>query len=343
MTNSIIKLDNPVEFQVVKRLIKINGVEFEEEYLAQIIAEHLSKKQFGREPTISDAFKIYIQENSSSHRQRFVDNATRHFLSFKSLFGDLTLDELRHWHITQYRDFQLERGMLPASIRKYNNTLNAMLNVAFKHLDIDRLSPFRALKIRGEGELKRPMPLITNDLVKQVKQFLMSRMDSPHCLVALVQVNTGFRLSEPLFARLEDVVLDHDIPHLWVRKNELTDRKTLSSIRAVPLYGISLIAAKQLYRIAKKEKSEWFVPHYARDNGNTSCSAIIRKTLKEFNFRSHMFRHSIIDRMKACNDVPARVAESITGHSSGKSEFIHYGTIGYTLEQKLEVIKRVAI
>jgi hypothetical protein len=37
------------------------------------------------------------------------------------------------------------------------------------------------------------------------------------------------------------------------------------------------------------------------------------------------------------------LAESITGHSSGGSEFNTYGTIGYTLEQKLEVIKKVAV
>jgi integrase len=56
-----------------------------------------------------------------------------------------------------------------------------------------------------------------------------------------------------------------------------------------------------------------------------------------------MFRHGFIDRLKACNDVPTRVAESITGHSSGKSEFHIYGTVGYTLEQKLEVVKRVVV
>ena len=38
-----------------------------------------------------------------------------------------------------------------------------------------------------------------------------------------------------------------------------------------------------------------------------------------------------------------KMDESITGHSSGGSEFNNYGTIGYTLEQKLEVIKRVAV
>jgi hypothetical protein len=56
-----------------------------------------------------------------------------------------------------------------------------------------------------------------------------------------------------------------------------------------------------------------------------------------------MFRHAIIDRMKACNDIPTRLAESITGHYSGGSEFNNYGTVGYTLEQKLEVLKRIEI
>ncbi len=56
-----------------------------------------------------------------------------------------------------------------------------------------------------------------------------------------------------------------------------------------------------------------------------------------------MFRHALIDRMKACNDIPIRLAESITGHHSGGSEFNSYGTVGYTLEQKLKVIKRVEI
>jgi integrase len=48
----------------------------------------------------------------------------------------------------------------------------------------------------------------------------------PSRLAALIQLNTGMRISEPVLTRLDDLVLDHDIPHLWVRKNCLTDRKT---------------------------------------------------------------------------------------------------------------------
>lgn len=333
---------HPIVFDKVERLIDVNGMNFEEEFLAKVISEHLSKQKNGKLPTISDAFQIYMNESTSSHRPTFVKHANYHFRSFRDFFGDLMLDELKHWHITEYRDYQLTRGLSPTSVRKHNNTLNAMLNVAFKHLDIDRLSPFRALKIRGEGENKRPIPIITTQLIYQVKECLL-RNSTPHKLVALIQLNTGFRLSEPVFARLEDCVLDHDIPHLWIRRNILSDRKTKSSIRAVPLCGVSLDAAKELYKIAKKKRSEWFVPHYARDNGNSSCSQIIKKTLNEFEFKSHMFRHAIIDRMKARNDIPTRLAESITGHSSGGSEFNTYGTVGYTLEQKRDVILKVLI
>ena len=56
-----------------------------------------------------------------------------------------------------------------------------------------------------------------------------------------------------------------------------------------------------------------------------------------------MFRHAFIDRLKACGDIPVKLAESITGHSSGGSDFDHYGTVGYSLEQKLTVIKRVEV
>lgn len=342
MGKRIVPFPTPIVFDKVERLVNINGMNFDEEFVAKVISDHLAKQKDGKLPTISDAFKIYMSENNSSHKPTFVKHARYHFRSFYEMFGDLTLDELKHWHITKYRDYQLQRGLNPTSIRKHNNTLNAMLNVAFKHLDIDRLSPFRGLKIRGEGDIKRPMPIITNHLVQQVK-FHLLKNPSIHKLVALIQLNTGSRLSEPLFARLDDCVLEHDIPHLWIRKNSLTDRKNKSSIRAIPLCGVSLEAAKELYMIAKRKNSEWFVPRYARHNGNTSCSQIIKKTLLQYDFRSHMFRHAFIDRLKARNDIPIRLAESITGHSSGGSDFDTYGTIGYTLEQKRDVILKILV
>jgi len=326
----------------LRRRIAIHGVEFDEAFIADLISKHMRESNRTSRPTITTAFEIYMHESKSSHRRKFRENANLYFNYFYQLFGDIPLDELKHHHITQYRDHQLARCLRPASVRKHNNTLNAILNMAFKHLDIDRLSPFRSLRIKGEWEDVRPIPLITKDMLYQVKDRLLSG-DTPYLWIGLIQLNTGMRVSEPSLARLDDLVLEHDIPHLWVRKNALTDRKTKTSIRAVPLVGVSLVAARKLHAYAKLRNSEWLAPNYAKDNGNASCSAIINKTLRDLNFRSHMFRHAFIDRLKACNDIPTRVAESVTGHSRGGSEFDTYGSVGYTLEQKLEIIKRVEI
>ena len=342
MTYEIQTSPNTFIDATLRRRIEVQGIEFDEAFIADLISKHMRESNRTSKPTISTAFEIYMHESASAHRRKFRENANLYFNYFYQLFGDIPLDELKHHHITQYRDHQLARGLRPASVRKHNNTLNAILNMAFKHLDIDRLSPFRSLRIKGEGEDVRPIPLITKNMLYQVKDRLLAS-DAPYRWIGLIQLNTGMRISEPSLARLDDLVLEHDIPHLWVRKNSLTDRKTKTSIRAVPLIGVSLVAAKKLHDYAKSRRSEWLCPNYAKENGNASCSAIMNKTLRDLNFRSHMFRHAFIDRLKACNDIPTRVAESITGHSRGGSEFDSYGSVGYTLEQKLEVLRRVEV
>ena len=325
-----------------QKKILIHGVEFEEEFLSGLIVKHLSEKSTNLRPRFSDAFEIYMRENTSSHRRKFRSVALHYYSMFIDQFGDMHLDDLKHSHITQYRDAQLARGIHPNSVRKHNNILNAMINMSFKHLDIDRLSPFRGLQIKGEGEITRPILTITRELLLQVKDHLLKR-PLPSRLAALIQLNTGMRISEPVLARLDDLVLDHLIPHIWVKRNELTDRKTLTSIRCIPLLGVSLEAAKELHRRAREQNSNWLIPQYANEIGNSTCSATLNKCMKHLNFRTHMFRHAFIDRLKACGDIPVPIAESITGHGRNASEFANYGSVGYTLAQKKAVIERILI
>jgi integrase len=136
----------------------------------------------------------------------------------------------------------------------------------------------------------------------------------PPRLAALIQLNTGMRISEPVLARLDDLVLDHNISHLWVRKNSLTDRKTQASIRCVPLLGVSLEAAQELHRRAVRQKCDWLMPQYAFEIGNTSCAATLNKYMRHLDFRTHVFRHAFIDWLKGCGNVPIPIAQAITGH-----------------------------
>ncbi|MEO5367460.1 MAG: tyrosine-type recombinase/integrase [Magnetococcus sp. WYHC-3] len=333
---------NPVFELVESKRIRVAGADFDEAFIAELISKHFAQQTGGARPTITTAFHIYMQECGGPKRQKFAVDAERYYGYFKAQFGDIYLDEIKHYHAALYRDAQLARGVYPTTVRKHMSFLNAMLNVTFRYLSIDRLSPFRSLKIPIPDQARKPMPTITTELTLAVKQRLLD-LRKANAYVGLIQLNTGCRLSEPLFAKRADLILDHDIPHLWIKPNELTDRKTASSIRAIPLVGVSLQAARILNQHAKDERSEWLVPKYAKYKGNGSCSAIMNKNLKDLKWRSHMFRHAFIDRLKACGDIPIKIAESITGHSSGKSEFDSYGTVGYTLEQKLKIIQRVEL
>ena len=68
------------------------------------------------------------------------------------------------------------------------------------------------MSIRDEGELSRTMAPITVEHLRKVKAHLLSH-PIPSRLAALIQLNTGMRISEPVLERLDDLVLDHDIPH----------------------------------------------------------------------------------------------------------------------------------
>ena len=340
---ALLTVASPNEFQIFpKRQVRLHGISFDEDFLSGLVAEHLTKQRLQVKPRLSDAVEIYKRENPSAHRRKFKIVTQQAYNQFVAQIGDVALDDLRHAHITQFRDNQLARGLHPNSVRRHITVLNAIVNTAFKYMDIDRLSPFRGLFIRGEGELSRTIAPITLEQLRKVKAHLLSH-PIPSRLAALIQLNTGMRISEPVLARLDDLVLDHEIPHLWIRKNSLTDRKTQASIRCVPLLGVSLLAAKELHRLATNQKSEWLIPQYASEIGNTSCAATLNKFMRHLDFRTHMFRHAFIDRLKACGDIPVPIAESITGHGRNKSDFAHYGSVGYTLKQKQGVIQRILI
>jgi hypothetical protein len=125
--------------------------------LLGLVAQHYIRQQLQAKPRISHSYDIYLHENPSAHRRKFKTLAQQAYALFVRQFGDPTLDELRQANINEFRENQLARGLNANSVRRHINMLNTMVNVAFKHLDIDRLSPFRRLYIRGEGKLLRSM------------------------------------------------------------------------------------------------------------------------------------------------------------------------------------------
>ena len=136
-----------------KGKVRLHGIDFDEDFLSGLVARHFRRQQWLAKPMFSEAYGIYMRENPSAHRRKFKTVAQQAYALFVAHFGDMPLDELRHVHITEFRDSKLARGLHANSVRRHINMLNAMENMAFKHMDMDRLSPFRRLYILGIPQL----------------------------------------------------------------------------------------------------------------------------------------------------------------------------------------------
>ncbi len=111
----------------------------------------------------------------------------------------------------------------------------------------------------------------------------------------------------------------------------------------MPLLSASLEVAQELHLRAVRQKSNRLMPQFTSEVRNNSCAATLIKYRRHLDFRTHMFRHSLIDRLKVCGDLPVPFAKAIKGHGRNASEFARYGTVGYQLEQKKDVIERILV
>ena len=87
--------------------VSIAGVEFEESFIAGLVGEYFSRQFLGMRPKLSTALKIYIKEKDGYRRHKFLVDTTRCFMNFTEQFGDVYLDEIKHYHAVQYRDLRL--------------------------------------------------------------------------------------------------------------------------------------------------------------------------------------------------------------------------------------------
>ena len=161
---------------------------------------------------------------------------------------------------------------------------------------------------------------------------LCKKMDDDLRWLFALLIDSGLRLGEATGLATDDIVLDHEIPHVKVRPHPWRRLKTLGSERDVPLVGISLWAAKKI-----KEQGTYHrfaFPRYTDSeycNAN-SASAALNKWLKPYipdNCVIHSLRHSFRDRLRSVEcpfDVNNRLGGWLTvGVGDG------YGK-GYTLE-----------
>lgn len=302
-------------------------------------------KEDPRKPRVllSDALAVYLKDHDKGADPKFARDAGRAIGHVYSIVGDFPLTDYRREHANAVRDALLKGGNKTATARRRLNAIKAVFNKGLREFDLrSHGNPFERLQIAKEAQDAETREAFSKAELQVIAKACRSRDDDIRHIVAL-QADTGARLAEIVGLRVNDVVLDHETPHIIIRPNEALGRtlKNTNSERKVPLIGESLWAAERAMRATKG--SGWLFPRYAVDGNVKATSAAqtinkwLSKTLK-LGKTTHSFRHAMRDRLRHA-DVPEEFQNLIGGWGS-RTVGQGYGA-GYLLGQLHEQLEKV--
>ena len=284
------------------------------EYLKPVEAQAIKLVKDGAldKPFLKDALTLYLRLHPKGSDTKYRQGVQRDWGRLIAHCGDIPCDSLTRSQGRSFVDQLLKTGLKTTSVRRVLRSINAVLNMAFKELEVSKSQPFSALKIAGEGadSIHTEVPSVGK---LRVLAAVLEAKDTPTALIAALMLETGPRIAEISGLKVSDVVLDAAVPYLRIRPNEWRDLKTEASQRDVPLVGLSLRAAQKA--ICQAGEGEALFPAYARYRGNDRASAAVNKFLKPYGITSHSFRHAMKDRLREAG-CPMDIRDAIQGHAN---------------------------
>lgn len=194
-------------------------------------------------------------------------------------------------------------------------------------------NPFDRIRVKSTGDEVKRLPF-TEDDVQGIRAYLETSTvaEEVKAIMAIAE-NTACTVKEIVLLAPEDIVLEHELPHILIRPNEYRKRgaKTEYRHRAVPLVGRALEYAK---------KFPGGFPKYRRVNGSEALSAAANKTIKKVASEKtfYSFRHRVADLLRNSGiDDNTPMMNAIMGHEGGISSY--YGT-GIYLQRKHEALTK---
>lgn len=311
----------------------------------RLVTEDPQKRRF----LLTDALEVYLRNHDNGGQEKFASDTRRAIHHVAAAVGDLPLDLYRREQANAVREYLLTKGSKTATVRREINRIKAVFNVGLIEFDLAAVkNPFEKLWIPNEDQDADQRSPFTTEELRAVNAACREKDDDIRHIVAL-QADTGARLGEVVGLRVEDVVLDHATPHIYIRPNVKLGRslKTDASERMVPLVGVALWAAQRAVEASKKVKGKpgWLFPRYASDAQikATHAANTINKwlqTVTNTDKTSHCFRHAMRDRLRHVG-APSDIQDAIGGWGS-RTVGMGYGE-GYRLEQLKGYLDKVVL
>ena len=296
-------------------------------------------------PSISQVLQIYFNDicadeiKYKSARQlhlwkRLKMQAVNNFID---LVGDKPVEDITRQDALKVHSWWNNRivneGLAPNTAKRVIGNLRLTLASYAKYVgDDDYVNPFRGLsfKVRQTGE--RP-PFET--------EWIRNRIMAPNALPTLNRearclvyglIETGARPSELANLLPEQIMLDCPVPHIDIRPREKLEIKTRSSVRKIPLVGVSLAAFQAM--------PEGF-PRY-RDKGNTLSQTLLKAFRKADLLPTgkhviYSLRHSFEKRMEE-GGLDYGLRMRLMGHSTDRPEYGDGGSLEYRRDQLLKIV-----
>lgn len=275
--------------------------------------------------------------NKSEHQIRKWKNPRKAAMhSFIDVVGDKPLADVERGDILKYRAWWLARvendGIAASTVNKQLMYIRELMQAVAISNEIDTDFDILFAKIRLK-ELEQSRPSFEASYVQNVllAQGNLSGLNTEARLLIFAMADTGARESELVGLGDEDIFLDANIPHIWIRAKENQSLKTVTSERKIPLVGASLYAFKQL--------SSGFSHYKNADTASTTINKYLRaNNLKPTPAHSlYSLRHTFKDRLRDA-EAPEEVIDELMGHKKSGPK---YGR-GHILEKKYKWMQKIA-
>ena len=207
-------------------------------------------------PKVSEAFEIYCNQicvsdligKSEAQKANWKKVKRRAIINFTRLFGDIPMNEITRKHAREFYNWWGERinpkdGSKPLHPNSANRDIGNMRTLYQAYWNFEgeenRDNPFR--KLRFSGVVYKDIPPFENDWMqsKLLAPGMFDGLNEEATLIIYAMIETGCRPSEIANLLPENIILDHDVPHLEIRQRGDRKLKSHSSVRDIPLLGVS--------------------------------------------------------------------------------------------------------
>src|SRR5690606_3286093 len=133
-----------------------------------------------------------------------------------------------------YINAEQKRGVKTGTIRRYINTIHAVIGTWLREKEIDRTNPFTRIAIPANGEDAKKRQPFTEDELNTLFAACKAKDDDVRWLIAIL-ADTGARMAEITGLAMSDLVLDAETPHVVIQPHPWRSLKNAASARAIPL------------------------------------------------------------------------------------------------------------